>query len=167
MKRFFRYYYIRFIRLRGEPDAIARGVAIGIFIGITPIIPLHTGMVLLFAMLFKASKIGALLASMAASNPLTFFFQYYFSWRIGNWLTPYNLSWERIRRTLDILLSDASFTEMIKAISGLSWEAIIVMILGGIVLALPFSVGSYFLSLHFFTALKRRKARKQSKDLHL
>lgn len=163
MKRFFRYYYIRFIRLRGEPDAIARGIAIGVFIGITPTIPLHTALSLLFAMIFKGSKIGALLAATIASNPLTIFPLYYLSWRIGNLLTPYNLSWERIQQTLNILLGDVSFMEKLTAINGLGQEAIIVMVLGGVVLALPFSVASYFAGLHFFTALRKRKKLKKQK----
>ncbi len=160
MKRLLRYYYIRFIRLRGEPDAIARGLAIGVFVGITPTIPLHTGLCLLLAMIFKSSKIAALLGSLMVSNPLTFFFQYYFSWRLGSLLTPYNLSWERIQQTLDILLSDASFTEMMAAITGLGQEAITVMLVGGCILALPFSLAAYFAGLSFFTALRQRKKRK-------
>ena len=30
-----RYYYLRFIRLQGDPHTLARGVAIGLFIGVT------------------------------------------------------------------------------------------------------------------------------------
>jgi uncharacterized protein (DUF2062 family) len=163
MKRFFRYYYIRFIRLRGEPDAVARGLAIGVFIGITPTIPLHTILSLLLAMLFKGSKIGALLAATLVSNPLTIFPLYYLSWRIGNYLTTCNLSWERIKQTLDLLLADVSFMEKLTTISNLGQEAIIVMVLGGIILALPFSVISYFAGLHFFTALRKRRKLKKLK----
>jgi len=31
-----RYYYLKFIRLKGDPAMLARGVAVGVFIGITP-----------------------------------------------------------------------------------------------------------------------------------
>jgi len=42
-------------------------------------------------MIFRAAKFPALLASM-----LTTPFTYYASWKIGNWLTPWDLSWGRI-----------------------------------------------------------------------
>ncbi|MBW2465955.1 MAG: DUF2062 domain-containing protein, partial [Deltaproteobacteria bacterium] len=93
-RRAARYYYLRFIRLRGEPSVLARGIAVGTFIGITPTIPFHTILALLFSFILRGSKVAALLASVLVSNPLTFFPQYYFSWKIGNWFTPGNHSWE-------------------------------------------------------------------------
>ena len=72
-----KYYYLRFIRLRGKPSVLARGVAVGIFIGITPTIPFHTILALIFAYVLRGSKIAALLATFLVSNPLTFFLQYY------------------------------------------------------------------------------------------
>ena len=35
-------FYDRFISLKGEPANIAMGMAIGVFIGVTPTIPFHT-----------------------------------------------------------------------------------------------------------------------------
>ena len=160
MKRALRYYYIKFIRLKGDPDVLARGVAIGIFIGITPTIPLHTGLVLFFALVFRATKIAALLACVMVSNPLTFFLQYYLSWRIGNWLTPHDLSWPQISQIMGVLASEATFRETLDAVMSLGVETIIVMILGGCLLALPLSVAGYFSSLRFFTVLREKRAKK-------
>ncbi|MCD6389300.1 MAG: DUF2062 domain-containing protein [Desulfobulbaceae bacterium] len=163
MKRALRYYYIKFIRLKGDPDVLARGVAIGIFIGITPTIPLHTGLDIFFALAFRASKIAALLASMMVSNPLTFFLQYYFSWCIGNWLTPRDLSWARISQVMDVLTSEATFRETLQAIMDLGVETITVMVLGGCLLALPLSVTGYFASLRFFTVLQKKRVKRRLK----
>ena len=160
MKRALRYYYIKFIRLKGDPDVLARGVAIGIFIGITPTIPLHTGLVLFFALVFRATKIAALLACVMVINPLTFFLQYYLSWRIGNWLTPHDLSWIQISQIMGVLASEATFRETLDAVMSLGVETIIVMILGGCLLALPLSVAGYFSSLRFFTVLREKRAKK-------
>lgn len=163
MKRALRYYYIKFIRLKGDPDVLARGVAIGIFIGITPTIPLHTGLVLFFALALRASKIAALLASMMVSNPFTFFLQYYLAWRIGNWLTPHDLSWARISQVMSVLTSEATFREALNSVMSLGIETITVMVLGGCLLALPLSVVGYFASLHFFTVLREKRAKRKLK----
>src|SRR5210317_1471269 len=88
-----RYYYLRFIRLRGKPSELARGIAVGTFIGITPTIPFHTILALICASLLRSSKIAAVLATFVVSNPLTFFLQYYFSWKIGTWFTSREHSW--------------------------------------------------------------------------
>ncbi|MEA1867995.1 MAG: DUF2062 domain-containing protein, partial [Thermodesulfobacteriota bacterium] len=37
-----RYQWLRLVRLRGDPFVLARGIAIGTFIGLTPTIPFHT-----------------------------------------------------------------------------------------------------------------------------
>lgn len=156
-RRFFRYYYLRFIRLQGDPKEIARGVALGVFIGITPTIPLHTILILLLAIFCRASKIAGLLASYLVSNPITFFFQYYLSWRIGTWLTPYELNWEKIHEIMAIITGHSSFGETLLEMSKLGWNAIAVMLVGGIVLSIPFAFTSYFLSLFFYNKLREKK----------
>lgn len=156
-KRFFRYYYLRFIRLQGDPKEIARGVALGVFIGITPTIPLHTILILAIALLLRAGKIAGLLASCVVSNPFTFFFQYYFSWRIGTLLLPYDLSWERIQTVMDVVSGHGSFMNSMDALGKLGTEAILVMLTGGIILALPFAIICYFISLSYFSSLRREK----------
>jgi len=161
-RRFFRYYYLRFIRLQGDPKEIARGIAIGIFIGITPTIPLHTMLVLILALFCRASKLAALLASCVVSNPLTFFLQYYLAWRIGTWLTPYRLSWERIHEIMAIISGHSGFHQTLMELSKLGWQAVVVMLAGGSVLATPFAVAGYFLSLYFYQSLRRKKQKQRA-----
>lgn len=159
-RRFFRYYYLRFIRLQGDPREIARGIAIGVFIGITPTIPLHTILILAIALLLRAGKIAGVLASYVVSNPFTFFFQYYFSWRIGTLILPYDLSWERIQSVMAVISGHAGFKSSMQALGLLGSEAILVMLSGGILLALPFTIASYIASLYFFTHLRKKKKKR-------
>ncbi len=163
-RRSIRYLYIRFIRLQGDPIAIARGVAIGVFVGITPTIPLSTISAIVLAMALRGSKIAALLCTFAVSNPVTFIPQYYFSWKIGNFLTPSDLLWERISLEVDFIMQGASFSECLTAIGRLGYETIIGMVLGGCVLAAPFTVVSYFAALRFFKTLdEKRQERRMRK----
>ncbi len=160
IRRTSRYYYLKIIRLQGDPHAIARGMAIGVFIGITPTIPLHTVTIILFSYLLRGNTIAAFLANLLFCNPLTYFPQYYLSWLIGNWLTGGALSWDRIHAAMAVLFSGAGMEEILHTIAQLGQEAVIVMLLGGFILATPFTVASYFLSLRFFTTLRdKRRAR--------
>ena len=40
------HFYTQFISLKGEPKSLARGVAIGTFIGLTPSLPFRTVLIL-------------------------------------------------------------------------------------------------------------------------
>jgi len=156
-RRTIRYYYLRIIRLRGDPHVLARGVAIGIFVGITPTIPFHTILAIVLAFILRSSKIAALLFTVIVSNPITFFFQYYFSWRLGNWLTFKDLSWEKIQAILDLLSANTGFRETVIALSGLGQDALLVLLVGGMTLALPFSLVGYLLAYLFFSWLQKNK----------
>lgn len=159
-KRTFRYYYLKFTRLQGNPQALASGTAIGLFLGLAPIIPFHTVSVLLVTFLTRTSTIAALLATLAVCNPLTYVPQYYFSLVIGNVLTPYDISWERLKNVLELLLSKPGFSESLNALTGLGYEAIIVLLVGGAVFALPFTIAGYFLSLRLFISVHDKKNKK-------
>lgn len=156
--RTLRFYLLRLKRLRGDSASLARGVALGVFIGITPTIPLHTIAIILLSFPFKANKISALLVSFVVCNPLTYFPEYYFSWKIGNSLLPGILTWDKIDQIMVTINSGASFTEMFKELSKLGIGAISVMVAGGSVLAAPFSIISYFFSLKFFKIIEEKRA---------
>jgi len=160
IKRTFKYYWLKFIRLRGNPQSLAWGAAIGVFIGLSPTLPLHTIAILLSTFITRTSTIAAISASVLVCNPLTYVPIYYFSLVIGNAVTPYELSWQKIKSILDILLSGQSFSNSIEAITSIGYEAAIVMVVGGIILALPFTVASYFFSLKIFIKIREKRSKK-------
>lgn len=160
--RIWRYYFLRFKRLRGNPHTLALGTAIGVFIGLTPTIPFHTILILGLCLLTGGSFLAAVIISWIVCNPLTYVPIYYFSVKAGNAFTPYELNWERISHIIDLLLKHHdSFSESYHIILQIGTEATAVMVAGGIILATPFAVTSYYLSLYFFRklALKRQQKR--------
>ena len=163
-KRTLRYYYLKFIRLKGEPDVLARGVAIGTFIGVTPTIPFHTVLTLALALLLRGSKVAALLATFIVSNPLTFLPQYYLSWQIGNWLLPGKHSWEDVSGLINLIGSGAKTSEILAAFNHVSTNSLTVLIVGGIVLAIPFTVIFYCLSYNFFRGMQKKRLEKSVLD---
>ncbi len=61
---------------------------------------------------------------------------------------------------LDVLLSKPGFSESIKVLGDLGSEAVVVLLVGGVVLALPFSIASYFLSLRLFIKVREKRSKK-------
>jgi len=160
-KRTARFYYIKLLRLRGEPRYLAKGVALGMFIAITPTIPLHTILILALALMLRTSKISALLTSLVVSNPLTIPFQYYFSWWLGKLLFPGDLSWQRISAVLHQIEEGSAFMPTIHQIAALGVKAIAAMLAGGCLLAIPFTMAGYFISLNIFQRIAARRQRRR------
>ncbi|MGW8288557.1 MAG: DUF2062 domain-containing protein [Desulfobulbales bacterium] len=159
--RTIRYYYLKFIRLKGDPSTLARGVAVGTFIGVTPTIPFHVILALTFSFLFRGSKVAAVLATFVVSNPVTFFPQYFLSWQIGNWLLPGKHSWSEISELINLIIHGARFDEIITAFTHVSINSLTVLIGGGIVLAIPFTIVFYFLSYVFFSTIRKKRREKK------
>jgi uncharacterized protein len=155
-----KYYYLKFLRLQGDPHSLALGAAIGLFVGITPTIPLHSALIIILAWLLRGNIVAALIAAMAISNPLTWLPQYYFCWRVGNWLLPGQLSWQRIQTILEVFGSDAGFKQSLTSLGQLGLEAIAVMLVGGILLAIPFTCAGYFFTFKFFSILRKKRLEK-------
>lgn len=153
-------YYLQLVQLEGQPHFLARGVTIGVFIGITPTIPFHTVLALAASFILRGSKVAALLATVLVSNPLTFFPQYYLSWQIGGWFYQNNLKWEEIHRVLEYITSDHGFQESVIALTDLGWKTISTLVMGGALLAIPFSIASYLLAFRFFAAVAKRHRQK-------
>lgn len=159
LRRTARYYYLRFKRLQGTPYSLAMGAALGISIGITPTLPLHTVLIVGTTLLLRVNTIAALIAATVVSNPLTFAAQYYLCWKIGDMLLPHRLTWERLQHVL-ALLKDAGFVEGIKILSHLSIDALLVMLTGGFILAVPLGIATYFLSYRFFDHIQKKRRQK-------
>ncbi len=47
-----------------------------------------------------------------------------------------------------------------KIVASLGYEAVIVLLVGGVVLALPCAVPSYFFSLRFFVKIRKKRRQK-------
>ena len=64
-RRWFHEHSLKLLAIRDTPEAIAGGVAIGIFFGFTPLIGLKTALTILFAWLTRSNIIAAVIAQAA------------------------------------------------------------------------------------------------------
>ena len=78
---------LKLLAIRDTPEAIAGGVAIGIFIGFTPLVGLKTALTILFAWLTRSNILAAVIAS-AAHDILWPVMPVIFRWEydVGYWL---------------------------------------------------------------------------------
>jgi len=77
-----RYYYLKFIRIRAEDVDVARGMALGVFIGLTPTMGIQIPIALACSFLFRTNRIAPLVG-VFVSNPLTAIPIYSFNFKLG------------------------------------------------------------------------------------
>ncbi|RKX59966.1 MAG: hypothetical protein DRP37_05865 [Thermodesulfobacteriota bacterium] len=160
-----RYQWLRLVRLRGDPFVLARGIAIGTFIGLTPTIPFHTILIIFFCAAGRGNLVAGLVVSLLVSNPLTIPLQYYLSWKVGTILTGSSLSWEQVKYLMG-LARDASMLEAVKLIYINSFRSMVSVLLGGIVFSLPFAITSYFSALYLYIRRQKRRMNNLIKNNH-
>src|SRR3989339_698077 len=145
--RMLRYHWLIFRRLQEDPRRIAAGMALGVFIGITPTIPLHTVIVLSLAALLRVSPVTAFIG-IQIGNPLTVVPIYIACYKLGQFL---------LYRGQPLVFPE---TFSFKAWIGVLWQGGVALQVGGVILAIPPAIVAYFLTLWFVQRYRRRKAAK-------
>ncbi len=138
-----REFFERVKKLHGDPHYIAMGMAIGVFVGITPTMPFHTVIAVLLAFILRGSKAAAALGVWFC-NPLTAPFFYLGSYKAGMFIfgnsAPFDIKYE-------------SVLELIK----LGMDVTMAMIAGGIILGIFPGIGAYFITRKIITRIQSRK----------
>jgi uncharacterized protein len=137
-------FYDRFLSLNGKPEEIARAMALGVFIGVTPTIPFHTALIMVICLLFRQNITAAMLSATIISNPLTIPFLYLSEYELGRIVlgvseNPFNVTNYDVRSLLQI-----------------GWHIVYPLMVGGFLLAVVFTVPSYFITYHAVVKLRNR-----------
>jgi len=147
--------FLRFVRLRGTPHEISKGVALGIFIGMTPTFGVQMLLAVVFAWMLKESKVAAVLG-VWITNPVT---------------APviYALEYETGRAMLQFPHAEFPHTLTYEAFSRLGWEVLIPLLLGSLVWAVFGWIFAYSLCLKLTPMTRKIKVarwpRKRRKHL--
>jgi len=132
----------RLKELEGDPHHIAMGMAIGVFISVTPTIPFHTILAVAMAFVLRGSKIAAAIG-VWFSNPVTVPFFYLGSYKVGTILlcrsSTFNPEYESITELLNLGI----------VVTG-------AMIVGGAILGFLPGVAVYFITRRVVTAVRSR-----------
>ncbi len=154
LSRTLRYHWLKFRRLQDDPKKLAGGMALGVFIGVTPTVPFHTVAALSLAAILRVSPVTAFLG-IQICNPLT--------------IPPFYLAAYKVGRLLlhggkPLVLPD-SYT--LKELFYLLWQGGLALQVGGVILAVLPAIIAYFLTLFSVQRYRRLKARKAARVLHL
>ncbi len=142
---------LKLLAIRDTPEAIAGGVAIGIFIGFTPLVGLKTVLTILFAWLTRSNILAAVIAS-AAHDILWPVMPVIFRWEydVGYWLlsSPHQLP-PRLTMTHLGMRSWLNLPHLLTIGRPL--------LLGSLICSAPFGVLSYVLTFRLIVRHRRKK----------
>jgi len=151
MKRKSRLFWLRLIRDKHQPEKVAAGFAIGMFVAITPTIPFQMVLSIFFATLFRVNRLVGIIA-VWITNPITAPFVYYFNYVLGRYMLGYpgGLTLERVkifvakaRLTFDI----DHWVAFVRVGTELGADILIPLIFGSLFVAVIASLLSYFTAL--------------------
>ena len=130
-------------KLEGDPHYIAMGMAIGVFVGITPTMPFHTVIAVALAFILRGSKAAAAIG-VWFGNPISAPFFYLGSYKIGMFIfghsAPFDVKYE-------------SVLELLK----LGVDVTVAMVAGGIILGILPGFASYFITRKIIKTIRSRK----------
>ena len=146
LQRTLKYHWLKFKRLQGDPKKLALGAALGVFIGITPTIPFHTVIILTLAPLLGASVVAAYMG-IWVSNPVTWVPQYLLAYEVGRHLL--------FRGEPLVIPEHADLSTFLH----LLWRGGLALQVGGLIIALPPAIVTYFATLWAVKRYRQRQAR--------
>jgi hypothetical protein len=165
-----RFISLRVLHANDPPHALALGLAIGVFVAMTPTIGAQMVIAAAIAASFRANKILAM-AAVWISNPVTMLQIYYVNWRIGQYFVETDMVGgepavqPQITKIIESiggmsnlffhLLDKAFWSEVLRLVWALGIELWIGSFLVGLVCALP----SYAIARWIITAYRRRVPR--------
>ena len=165
-RRLFRYYYLRFIRLRGDPHELALGMTFGIFTGMMPVMPFQMALSVGLALVFKGSKITAALGTWI-SNPLNWYFLYYFSYKLGAWSLGVTGHSAMFGTIMTMVRSGAESMVIVERILAAGSLMVTCFLVGGLIMGVCTAIPSYFIFLYIFKRIRHwRESRKGKGHWH-
>ena len=134
--------YDRFLKIRGQPREIALGLAVGIFVAMSPTMGLQMAIAIFLAGLFKWNKISAALG-VWVTNPLTAPFIYGITYLVGA-----SFIHIPITQSVPAELTTTKIVLLLSKAPEIMWA----LTIGGGIVGLPLAVLTYFFA---FSALER------------
>jgi uncharacterized protein (DUF2062 family) len=139
VKRWLRGHSLKLLAIRDTPEAIAGGLAIGIFFGFTPLFGLKTILAIFFAWLTRSNIIAAVIAGtlhdlVLPIMPVIFIWEYDIGFRVLNHHWPHGIP---VRLALH---EWRDWSRMLSSHVGKP------MLLGSVFIATPLATACYFIS---------------------
>ena len=144
-----KYLYYQFVRLNATPEEVSRGLALGVFIGMTPTSPFQMLLAVLLAVVLKENKVAAMLGTWV-TPPLLSVPIYYFNFRVGRFFIPGPENFPKFG-------SDFSLGDQMKNIANLGFEYLGTLLLGCFVVGIFSSILTYWISKPLYIYVRDRR----------
>jgi uncharacterized protein (DUF2062 family) len=132
-----------FKTLQGDPHYIAMGMAVGVFVSITPTIPFHTVIAIAMAFILRGSKPAAAIGVWLC-NPVTLPLFYLASYKTGVFL-------------LGITIPENIDLEHVTGLMKMGMDVSIAMVIGGVILGIIPGIAAYFVTREAVKIVRSRK----------
>lgn len=144
-QRKLRYIYLRFIRLQGSPEQLARGMASGVFSGCFPLFGFQILIGVAVATVLRGNRIMAA-ASTWISNPFTYLPIFAFNYQVGAWILGSS--------------STKGFTDLdsLRGWADMGTEVSTRLMLGSTVVGVVAGLLSYYLGLPLIRRMRQRRS---------
>ncbi len=143
----FRLMIISLRKLRGKPEVISRGIAVGVFAGCFPFLGFQSILGIILATLVRGSKLSAI-AGTWISNPLTYVPIFFLNFKVGQWLLGGETSF------------NPDSTDSLESFLALGPKLVITLIVGCFVVGAISGILSYFASLYILKRSRRSKIKR-------
>ena len=153
-KRWFRKHSLKLLAIRDTPEAIAGGVAIGIFFGFTPLFGLKTALAVLVAWLTGSNILAAVIAG-ALHDIILPFMPVIYRWEydVGYYLLSHPHHWPPSVTKIKIGWDEFSWREWLAFMTGIGKP----LLVGGCICSAPFALVSFVLARNLVARHQRKK----------
>lgn len=150
-RRRLRYFYLRFMRMQGSPEELARGLAAGVFSGCFPLFGLQIIIGVAIATIIRGNRLMAA-AGTWISNPFTYVPIFAFNYQLGHWL----LGVGPVDQMADL--------ETLKGWTTMGIHVTVALLTGSCLVGLIFSILSYVLGLQAIQTLRQRRRHRRPSE---
>lgn len=150
--RQFKLNLIRLVRLQAHPDAVGRGMALGLFVGMTPTFGVQMFIVFGLAFLLRQNKIAALVG-VWFTNPVTAPIIYGMEYEVG-------------RLLMGLPHPEVSIQFSHETLFGLGGQVFSPLWIGSIVLGIPVAMIGYALTIRFVPSMREWRVPRWPKRRH-
>ena len=136
----------KLLQIEDTPERTALAFSIGIFLGFSPFLGLHTLTGLAVAFLFRLNRV-AILVGVWTNTPWWLVPYYTFATWLGMWVVRFRIDWATLERIFQLGKEKGFLTSEFWMRIASQWELFVSFLTGSLILALLFSLIAYPLSL--------------------
>jgi uncharacterized protein (DUF2062 family) len=154
---------IELARQKDTPHKVALGMALGIFIGILPIMGIQMAVVTIFALPLRGN-LKAAIAGVWISNPITFIPMYWSYYVFGLLFVPSRrITWDQFTEliTQAVVWDWGDMSGSIQHMLDLGADILIPMWIGATILGVVFGIPTYFFTRRFVVKYRERRERRR------